>query len=58
MKIFAVMHMDPSSSFSCVISVVYILDDVRNRRDRNENVFIVIDSCRFDDLHGISLWVM
>jgi hypothetical protein len=52
------MHMDPSSVFCSVISVVYIFDDVRNRRDRNENVFIVIDSCRFDDLHGISLWVM
>lgn len=28
---------------------------MRDRRDWDENVFVIIDSCRFNDIHGMSL---
>ena len=49
------MHVQPSSVSWCVVGVIYVFNDVRDRRDWDENVFAIIDSCRFNDIHGMSL---
>lgn len=52
------MHVEPSSISWCIIAVIYILNDVRDRRDGDENVLVIVYGCRFDDSHGMSLGEM
>ena len=52
------MHMKPCGIFCCVIIVIDVFDDVRDRRDGDENVLVIVYGCRFDDSHGMSLGEM